>query len=504
MVPPREGVTFGYISHSTVNIGDDIQSLAAKQFLPDAAVAVDREFISEFTFPSNVQVAVSGWFMHQRGAYWDLPVPPPENSWPPAPVVDPFFISLHLTKTFHSTVFTDAGVEYLTAHGPIGARDFYTLDELRARGIPSYFSGCLTMTLRRPPLRRNDVIYLVDLDQSSIDYIKQRVHSPVAVVTHGKSILPFLAPAHRLQYAEYLLGLYRRAKCVVTTRLHAALPCLALGTPVLMLASETPGFLNPRFHGLIEHVRHTSTEELRAGVVDYDCDAPPPNPTTYLPIRANLERIMTAWVEGTDVGLTLPVTTAVSPQRQKATALPDHRTARAAFVSSLIEPGDVGVEIGVHLGVFAYHVLLRRQPARLYLVDPWQYGLQSDVETDPTPEHQSAKDAEYRSVCELFAAHANVEILRLKSDDAAARFADRSLDYVYIDGEHSFDAVTRDLTNYFPKVKVGGLLIGDDYGWTGIAPAVQQFLARHRESLRLLADPYSEEASGQFALRRIL
>ncbi len=501
----REREIFGYISHSTVNIGDDIQSIAAKQFLPADAVPVDREFISEFASPSPVKVAVNGWFMHQRGAYWDLPVPPPEKSWPPAPAVDPFFLSLHLTSTFHPTVFSQAGIEYLKAHAPIGARDFYTLDELRRRDIPAYFSGCLTMTLRRPPLTRNDVIYLVDLDEQSIADITQRVRSPIAVVTHGKSILPHLAPAHRLQYAEYLLGLYRRAKCVVTTRLHAALPCLALGTPVLMLSSETPGWMNPRFHGLVEHVRHTSKEELKTGAVDYDFDAPPPNPTSYLPIRANLERIMTTWVAGRDVhALTRPAGRVAPEQHDRSAPPSDHRTARATFVSSLIEPGDVGVEIGVHMGVFAYHVLLRRSPLRLYLVDPWQYGLQRDVETDPTPAHQAARDAEYRNVCELFAPYSNVEILRLKSEDAASRFADGSLDYVYIDGEHSYEGVTRDLTHYFPKIKAGGLLIGDDYGWSGVGPAVQEFLALHRDSLRLLADPYSEEASGQFALRRIL
>ena len=39
----------GYVSHPTINIGDDFQTIAAKRFLQADAVAVDREFIREFS-----------------------------------------------------------------------------------------------------------------------------------------------------------------------------------------------------------------------------------------------------------------------------------------------------------------------------------------------------------------------------------------------------------------------------------------------------------------------
>ncbi len=181
----------------------------------------------------------------------------------------------------------------------------------------------------------------------------------------------------------------------------------------------------------------------------------------------------------------------------------DGRFERAEFVSSLIKPGDIGAEIGVNMGVFAYHVLLQSQPSKLYLIDPWQYGLQQDVELDPTPEKQRFRDAEYETVCKLFAPYSNIEIVRKKSEDAAIDFPDQLFDYVYIDGEHSYNAVKRDLSNYFPKVKVGGYLIGDDYGWTGIASAVQGFLSEHRNEVFWLGDPYQGKTGGQFAIRRL-
>jgi hypothetical protein len=181
----------------------------------------------------------------------------------------------------------------------------------------------------------------------------------------------------------------------------------------------------------------------------------------------------------------------------------DGRSARAALVSSLIHPGDVGAEIGVAAGVFAYHVLLARQPSKLYLIDPWEYGLQADLEPDPTPDKQAHRDEQYRATARLFARYPNVEILRLKSQDAAHLLADACLDYVYIDGEHSAEGVTRDLSSYLPKVRLGGHLIGDDYGWSGVGAAVDAFVAAHRDELSVLVDPYTEAAGGQFAIRKL-
>ena len=181
----------------------------------------------------------------------------------------------------------------------------------------------------------------------------------------------------------------------------------------------------------------------------------------------------------------------------------DGRFERAKFVSSLIKPGDIGAEIGVCFGVFAYHVLLQKHPSKLYLIDPWEYGLQQDVEFDPTPEKQAFPDAYYKIVCELFATYSNVEIIRGKSEDVVTLFPDQFFDYVYIDGEHSYDAVKRDLNNYFPKIKVGGYLIGDDYGWTGVAPAVQEFLNAHQDEILWSDDPYGGKTGNQFAIKRL-
>ena len=174
----------------------------------------------------------------------------------------------------------------------------------------------------------------------------------------------------------------------------------------------------------------------------------------------------------------------------------ERRVARANYVSSLINPGDVGAEIGVWEGQFAYHVLLQQEPSKLYLIDPWEEYRQGRVT-------QLEMDKRYERVCDYFKIYENVEIMRLKSEDAVTIFPDDYLDYVYIDGKHSYAAVTRDLANYFPKIKIGGHLIGDDYGWTGIIPAVQDFLKAHQKDCLFLVDPFAGQSGGQFAIKRL-
>lgn len=58
---------------------------------------------------------------------------------------------------------------------------------------------------------------------------------------------------------------------------------------------------------------------------------------------------------------------------------------------------------------------------------------------------------------------------------AAARVDDHSLDFVFIDGDHSVEGVTADLTAWLPKVREGGSIIGHDYNMQSVRIAVQSF-----------------------------
>ncbi|MBS0586166.1 MAG: polysaccharide pyruvyl transferase family protein [Verrucomicrobia bacterium] len=291
----NEDFRFAYISYSTTNVGDDIQAIAAKRFLPPSCINLDRDLISEVMPSTRVKALMNGWYMHGKNMFWErFDRSPPEKAWPPAAGIDPFFISIHLDGQFVPTALSEEGVAYFKQYAPIGARDLFTLEELQKKDIPSYFSGCLTLTLDNPYLGnpRDEIVYLVDLDEDSVRYIKSKTKCKVITVAHCSAVLALLDNERRLKYAEVLLDKYRKAKCVVANRLHVILPCLAFETPVLSLCNGKTG----RFSGLSEIMRSCSREELLAGEVDFDFDNPPENSKAYLPIRENLIKLVTDWV----------------------------------------------------------------------------------------------------------------------------------------------------------------------------------------------------------------
>ncbi len=67
--------------------------------------------------------------------------------------------------------------------------------------------------------------------------------------------------------------------------------------------------------------------------------------------------------------------------------------------------------------------------------------------------------------------------IRLESDEACNMYDDASLDFVFIDGDHSEDAVRKDLAAWFSKVKPGGIFAGHDFYFPGVNKAVNEFFA---------------------------
>jgi hypothetical protein len=291
---------FGYISYSSFNIGDDIQSLAAKAFLPAKSIAIDREFVGDFKSDTAVATIMNGWFMHTKNFDWYLRLPPPEKSWPPPASIDPLLISLHFAPEFLQRDFTPEAVTYLKEHGPVGARDLFTLQELQKRNIPAYFSGCLTLTLERTTDEKEDIIYAVDLDPACVAYLKEHTKSRVVTVTHR--IPTGQSHEARLALATALLDRYQKAKCVITSRFHASMPCLGLQVPVLMVSN----YLDMRFMGNKDLLHHCTKVQFLSGQSNFDFDQPPENPKNYLPLRAKLQQTVRQWVTAKSAALQPP------------------------------------------------------------------------------------------------------------------------------------------------------------------------------------------------------
>jgi len=74
----------------------------------------------------------------------------------------------------------------------------------------------------------------------------------------------------------------------------------------------------------------------------------------------------------------------------------------------------------------------------------------------------------------------NISLVQKTSDDAVNDFKDESFDFIYIDGIHQYENVLRDIKNYLPKVKKGGVIGGHDFGpsWPGIEKAVTEVFGK--------------------------
>jgi hypothetical protein len=234
------------------NAGDYVQSLAARQFLPKVDQYINREKLNEYR-GAETKMIMNGWFMLH-----------PEN-WPPSPNINPLFISFHLNKAHSERVLSEQGVAYLRKY-KIGCRDNSTLNLLKAKGIDVFLSSCLTLTLgnsyKNSP---GEDIYFVDVlfkfptlqkvfrnfrnFRKSItnreifqlgrrkkllgELFGEKIVKAAKIITHDYSAAEYPDEGSRFELAENLLKRYQKAKLVVTSRIHCALPCLAMGTPVI-------------------------------------------------------------------------------------------------------------------------------------------------------------------------------------------------------------------------------------------------------------------------------
>jgi predicted O-methyltransferase YrrM len=65
--------------------------------------------------------------------------------------------------------------------------------------------------------------------------------------------------------------------------------------------------------------------------------------------------------------------------------------------------------------------------------------------------------------------------IRMKSVGASKLYEDESLDFVFIDAAHDYVSVKEDIEHWFPKIKIGGYIAGDDYVWPPIHKAVNDY-----------------------------
>ena len=298
-------LTYGSSEKYYPNIGDYIQSLAALQYANNSDVMyLDRERLDQY-HGDAIKIVMNGWFMTEP------------SHFPPSKEVIPLFLSFHITPDAQSKILSKEGIDYLKNYEPIGCRDKDTMNLLQKHGIRSYFSGCLTLTLGYSYFSKNrdNNIYFVDpLIESPLSKI-QFIQILISEIPHLRTVLNifFKIKNHALfrkkdsihkrfynsilfyrqyssifsdevlkhatfishvvglpdikkqeacfDYAETLIQKYARASLVVTSRLHAALPCIGLETPCIFVITDE--IARGRFNGLVKCLNVLKLEQQK-------------------------------------------------------------------------------------------------------------------------------------------------------------------------------------------------------------------------------------------------
>ena len=171
---------------------------------------------------------------------------------------------------------------------------------------------------------------------------------------------------------------------------------------------------------------------------------------------------------------------------------------RDEMVKALLSPGMSLVEIGVFEGEFA-KVLLETKPARLFLIDPWD-GISISGDADGNNVKTVNLETVYYQLLQKYHGDEVVRLVRGRSPAAlnAVSSSDSGwVDAVYIDGDHSYEGVRRDLLAANRLVRPGGYIMGHDYSMNmskaktqydfGVKAAVDEFCEGHRYQLYAVA-----------------
>lgn len=117
------------------------------------------------------------------------------------------------------------------------------------------------------------------------------------------------------------------------------------------------------------------------------------------------------------------------------------------------------IEVGSWLGKSSsFLVDNKKSTQKVICVDTWK-GSANELTTT----HRLATQTDIFEIFKLNMGDRDYSALRLPSVEAAKSFKDESLDVVFIDAEHTYEAVRDDINAWYPKVKLGGYIAGHDY-----------------------------------------
>jgi hypothetical protein len=212
--------------HRTGNLGDAIQTVALERWLRSRGENIQGHLPRQGLEDGMM---INGWHRH---------------SYEPLPA-RALFLGIHTDR---------AHLQVVGKQCKIGARDPWTLREARALGLSAELTGCVTSTLQRTT------------DETATK-LKLRIDCRDGGNTHTQEIPEEMTWPEQLRAAQARLDLFARATHVTTTRLHVALPCIAMGVPVV-LEDWSPTYQPERFSLLAQMIQPGQLVQPGDGISD--------------------------------------------------------------------------------------------------------------------------------------------------------------------------------------------------------------------------------------------
>lgn len=231
---------FASLKVSTENLGDHIQIIASRRLLSRLDIVPELEIDRDDGIASapeladardRIGIVLNGWFKTNP------------TQWPPHPRLWPILMGFHIRLFQSPSLISPASIEYYRRYGPVGTREKYTDALLREQGVDSFVSHCLSILFPRRMINSDcqNEVFIVSRDERLFERLQSRFETAQCIL-HYSGSRDFSANMER---ASGVLVLYEtRARLIVTSLLHCALPSIAMGIPTIVFYPLNNGALS--------------------------------------------------------------------------------------------------------------------------------------------------------------------------------------------------------------------------------------------------------------------
>lgn len=263
---------FNYTILGRVNLGDYIQTIAVHNALNELYENYNVDFfnrdtlsyfsINDSKLSNNPICIMQGYFANK-------------NLWLPNKSILSIFVGTH---------FNGSTIDYLRhflsyrpayfSNKKIGCRDLWTLEHCKKLGLDAYLSRCLTLTLPKRNTQSHSKVFLTEIPDAWLQYIPSDIISNSESISQRTVSLNSWDTADYYKAAEELLQKYKNeASMVITTALHCAAPCVAMGIPVVLIAAKPKENMS-RFTALNNIIPIYTAQDLYEGKIDFNPKEP--------------------------------------------------------------------------------------------------------------------------------------------------------------------------------------------------------------------------------------